>query len=121
MYHNLDIWKDSITLIKLVYKVIDELPKSEEYNLKAQLRRAVVSVALNIAEGKNRQSAKDFAHFLNIAIASLGETEACISICEELKLISRNEELHEYCKVLSYRIQALKNKILSKQKGEVDE
>ena len=68
MYKDLDVWKDSVTLIQNVYNVADKLPKSEEYNLKSQIKRAVVSIALNIAEGKTRKSAKDFSHFLNISV-----------------------------------------------------
>ena len=67
MYKDLDVWKDSVTLIQNVYNVADKLPKSEEYNLKSQIKRAVISIALNIAEGKTRKSAKDFSHFLNIS------------------------------------------------------
>lgn len=115
MYRELEVWKGAISLIKEVYNIVETLPKFEEYNLKSQIRRAVISVALNIAEGKNRQTAKDFAHFLNIAVASLGETEACLSICEELEFIKPNEELHQKCKILSYRINALKNKITPKE------
>ncbi len=111
MYRDLKIWQDSIELIQAVYKVADQLPKLEEYNLKSQMKRAVVSVALNIAEGKTRKSSKDFAHFLNISVASLAETEACLSICEALGFNKPDENLHEKCKVLSYRINALKNKI----------
>lgn len=115
MYKNLEIWNESIDLIKIIYEIVESLPKTEEYNLKAQIKRAVVSVALNIAEGKNRQTAKDFAHFLNISVASLAETEACLAICEALNFINYDEELHQKCKVLSYRINAMKNKILLKE------
>jgi len=111
MYKELDVWKESVKLIKDIYKVADELPKSEEYNLKSQLKRAIVSVALNIAEGKTRKSAKDFSHFLNISVASLAETEACLAICEALDYIEHDNSIHENCKILSYRLNALKNKI----------
>ena len=115
MYKKLEVWKDSIELIKEIYSIIDQLPKSEEYNLKSQMRRAVVSVALNIAEGKSRQSAKDCAHFLNISIASINEVEACLSICEELAFVAPNEDIHDKCKTLTYRINALKSKIYPKK------
>lgn len=116
MYKNLEIWTDAVNLIKEVYEIIDLLPTSEEYNLKNQIKRAVVSVALNIAEGKNRQSAKDFAHFLNISVASLGEVDASLSICEALGFIEYNEDIHEKCNILMRRINTLKNKILIKEK-----
>ena len=115
MYKDLEIWHDSVHLIKRVYKVIDDLPKSEEYNLKTQMRRAVVAVSLNIAEGKTRQTAKDFAHFLNVAVSSLAEVEACLSISEALGFIQEDTLLHEECNILSYRINALKNKIMQRE------
>ncbi len=74
LYRNLLMWQKSVSLIKEVYAQADKLPKSEEYNLKQQLKRAVVSVALNIAEGKNRKSSKEFINFLNISCGSLAET-----------------------------------------------
>lgn len=79
------------------------------------MKRAVVSVALNIAEGKTRKSAKSFS-FLNISVASLAEVEACLSICEALSFIECDNGLHEKCNVLSCRINALKNKIEGKVK-----
>ncbi|MDO9289069.1 MAG: four helix bundle protein, partial [Thermodesulfovibrionales bacterium] len=60
LYRDLVVWQKSVELIKKVYSLAENLPKSEEYNLKQQLKRAVVSVSLNIAEGKNRRTAKDF-------------------------------------------------------------
>ncbi|MDR1696333.1 MAG: four helix bundle protein [Endomicrobium sp.] len=111
MYKNLEIWKESIALIKTVYSECELLPKSEEYNLKSQLKRAVVSVALNIAEGKNRNSAKDFAHFLNIAVASLCEVEAIISICEELEFLKHNTKLRNSITVLIKRTNALRTNL----------
>lgn len=109
MYQKLEIWQDSIELIKKVYNIIEKLPKTEEYNLESQVKRAVVSVALNIAEGKCRNSAKDFAHFLNISIASLNEVDASLLICRELNYIDNSEEIHEKCIILPKRINTLKN------------
>ena len=63
MYRKLKIWNEAIDLIKLIYTYAEQLPKSEEYNLKSQIKRAVISVNLNIAEGKCRKSAKEFSHF----------------------------------------------------------
>ena len=92
-FQELDVWKKSVILIKRIYEITEQLPKSEEYNLKQQLKRAIVSVSLNIAEGKNRRTNKDFAHFVNIAIGSISETEAILVICEELNYCKIEEEI----------------------------
>ena len=81
LYRNLLVWQKSVSLIKEVYAQAYKLPKSEEYNLKQQLKRSVVSVALNIAEGKNRKSSKEFINYLNISCGSLAETESSLIIC----------------------------------------
>ncbi|MCL2334805.1 MAG: four helix bundle protein, partial [Endomicrobia bacterium] len=73
MYKELEIWNESVLLIKKIYSAANNFPRSEELNLKSQIKRAIVSVALNIAEGKSRKSSKDFAHFLNLSDASLKE------------------------------------------------
>lgn len=114
MYKKLEIWKESVELIKIIYLLSEKLPQSEEYNLKSQLKRAATSVALNIAEGKGRQSSKDFAHFLNLSSASLDETDAILSICEELNFLDNMSEVHEQNRKLCYRINALRNKLLKK-------
>jgi four helix bundle protein len=75
------------------------------------LKRAVVSVALNIAEGKGRKTSKDFSHFLNVACASLDEVDAIVSICEELDFIGFQDEIHNKIATLSARINALRNKL----------
>jgi len=108
MHKKLEIWKEAVELIKIIYSLSEQLPKNEEYNLKSQLKRAITSVALNIAEGKGRQSSKDFAHFLNLSSASLEETDAILSICEELNFLPNISEIHEKNKKLSYRINALR-------------
>ena len=111
MYRKLEIWRDSIDLLKDVYALADKLPKSEEYNLKSQLKRAMVSVPLNIAEGKCRASSKDFSHFLNIAAASMDEVDAVLTICEELGFLQNLADIHKKNKVLIKRINALRRKL----------
>ncbi|MBN2753870.1 MAG: four helix bundle protein [Candidatus Goldbacteria bacterium] len=111
MYKELYVWKESVELIKNVYKKAAGLPKSEEFNMKQQLKRSVVSVALNIAEGKNRRSSKEFASFLTVSVASLAEVDSVLCICEELEMVKCDMTLHEQIEVLGRRINALKNKI----------
>ena len=111
MYRKLEIWRDSIDLLKDVYALADKLPKSEECNLKSQLKRAMVSVPLNIAEGKCRASSKDFSHFLNIAATSMDEVDVVLTICEELSFLENLADIHEKNKVLTKRINALRRKL----------
>ena len=114
LYKNLLVWQKSVALIKEIYAHADKLPKSEEYNLKQQLKRAVVSVSLNIAEGKNRRTAKDFVNFLNIASGSLAETEAILTICSELELLEVPEDLFLRIEELAKMINSLISNVRSK-------
>ena len=119
MYRELEIWKESIELIKEIYYYADLLPKSEDFNLKSQIKRAIVSVTLNISEGKCKSTAKDFAHFLNIASASLSEVETIMYICLELgyfKNINIDKTLNNI-KILNKRINALRNKQVKEMKN----
>jgi four helix bundle protein len=118
LYRDLTIWQRSIELIKQVYAYAGTLPKEEEFNLKQQLRRAVVSVSLNIAEGKNRRTSKDFANFLNIACSSLAETEAILLICAELGYATVPEKLFVDIEVLSKMINSLISKLRRRDKSE---
>lgn len=92
-------------LLPKIYELADKLPKSEEYNLKSQIKRAMVSVPLNIAEGKYRYSSKDFIHFLHIAQASLIEVDVAFQIAVKLKFINDYDkvqnEINELAKMLS--------------------
>ena len=107
LYRDLLVWQKSVSLIKEVYAEADKLPRSEEYNLKQQLKRAVVSVSLNIAEGKNRRTAKDFMNFLNISRGSLAETEAILLICSDLGLLHIPEDLLSHIEELAKMINSL--------------
>jgi four helix bundle protein len=115
LYRNLLVWQKSVSLIKEVYAQADKLPKSEEYNLKQQLKRAVVSVALNIAEGKNRKSSKEFINFLNISCGSLAETESILIICNELEFIPLSEKTMQNIEELAKMLNSLIGHIKSKQ------
>ncbi|MEN8775570.1 MAG: four helix bundle protein [Polaribacter sp.] len=74
-YTDLDVWKYSRELVKKVYLLIKKNPKEEIYGLTNQIRRSVVSVPSNIAEGIGRLSNKETIHFLYIAKGSLQEVE----------------------------------------------
>jgi four helix bundle protein len=84
-YHKLLLWKRLKTFIKLVYQLTENLPKTEEFGLKTQMRRAIVSVISNFVEGYLDKSRKNKLRYLNIARSSLMELEAQSEICKILE------------------------------------
>ena len=84
----LEVWKEAVELTVEVYELTKAFPKEEIYGLTSQIRRAVVSVPSNIAEGCARKSATETIHFLYIAIGSLAEVETQIIISNRLGYIS---------------------------------
>lgn len=90
-YKDLFVWQKSIQLVTDIYKLTKVFPKDECYGLVSQMQRAAVSIPSNIAEGNERNSAKEFAHFLSIARGSLAELETQIIIAEKLEYIKTNQ------------------------------
>ncbi len=74
-YKELEIWKEGLELAKLVYEITQDFPKEEIYGLTSQLRRCVIYISSNIAEGSGRDSTKDFNHFIAITTGSSFELE----------------------------------------------
>jgi len=83
-YKDLLVWRKSVELAILIYKLTSKFPKEEVYGISSQLKRASVSVASNIAEGSIRGSKKDFCHFLRMASGSIAELQTQIEICKHL-------------------------------------
>ena len=92
-YEDLMAWQRAMLLAKLVYGVQKQLPKEEVYGLGDQIRRAVVSIPSNIAEGFGRESDKDFKHFLSIARGSLYETKTQLELAESLGYLQMPTEV----------------------------
>lgn len=90
-FKNLDIWKRAVVLATKVYKVTSSLPEEEKYGLTSRLRRCVVSISSNIAEGAGRNTNKDFRRFLSIAYGSSYELETQFIIATNLGLLSKSE------------------------------
>ena len=76
-YRDLIVWQKSVTLVTDVYRLTARLPRSEEFALAAQMRRAAVPIAANIAEGHGRPSTRDYLRFINMAAGSVRELETC--------------------------------------------
>jgi four helix bundle protein len=74
-YRDLNVWRQSVDLVEVVYRVTANFPKTEIYGLTSQIRRASVSVPSNIAEGQGRRSPKKFCQFLRHSRGSLMEVE----------------------------------------------
>jgi four helix bundle protein len=88
-YHQLDIWNRAMDYVVATYQFAATLPVEEKYNLASQLRRAVTSVPLNIAEGCGTASKAEFARFLGFAYRSLKEVVTCLELCQRLYPASR--------------------------------
>ena len=87
-FFDLRVYKEAKQLVREVYSLVDSFPQNENYALSDQLRRAVVSVPSNIAEGSGRFSNKEKIHFVEIAYGSLSETLCQLDIAHDLGYIS---------------------------------
>ena len=90
-YTELDVWKNSRKLVTDVYQLTKSFPKDELYGLTNQIRRCVISVPSNIAEGCGRQTTKDTIHFLYISRGSLYELETQLFVASDLEYINKKE------------------------------
>lgn len=113
-YKDLIVWQKSILLSITIYRLSKKFPKEEIYGLTSQIRRASVSIPSNIAEGRNRNTKKDFVQFLKISLGSVAELETQTEIAHKLNYINSQElstvvslsneitrMLHSLCKKLS--------------------
>ena len=82
------VWHKARVLIKEVYMVTRDFPKEEQYGLVSQLRRAVVSIAANIAEGAGRNTNEEFKQFLGIASGSAYEVQTLLQISNDLQMVT---------------------------------
>ncbi len=87
-YRDLVVWQKSMQLMVLVYEATKGFPKDELYGLTSQLRRSIMSVPSNIAEGSSRRSTQEFIRFLNIATGSLAEAETQVEAARMLGYLS---------------------------------
>ena len=99
-YTKIEAWRLADDLAVSVYKATKKFPKDELYGITSQLRRAASSVAANIVEGSARESLKDYLHFLQIARASLSETQYFFHLAGRLEYLSETTaaDLASQCK-----------------------
>lgn len=87
-YTELEVWKHARELASNIYELTSTYPKTEQFGLTSQMRRSVVSIPSNIAEGCGRQHKKETMHFLSISRGSLYELETQLYVSKDLKFIS---------------------------------
>lgn len=90
-FRKLNIWIDSVELSVVVLNTTKNFPSIHKFDLGSQINRSAVSIPSNIAEGSGRTSNKEFARFIDIAIASAFELETQIIIATKIELISENQ------------------------------
>ena len=110
-YQDLKVWQKAIELTSEIYKLVKLLPNEERYALSDQIRRAVVSVPSNIAEGRGRGTNKEFVRYLLMSRGSLWEVSTQLVICERLQYL--NQEQTAYARQLITEISKMINALAS--------
>ena len=115
-FQDLLVWQRAIEMTVFIYALTQEFPKAEAYGLTSQLRRATVSVASNIAEGRGRLTQGEFKQFLGLAQGSNYEVQTQLIVAGRLmmgnsEMLSNAEGLSiEVAKMLSSLIATLQLK-----------
>ena len=108
-FEKLEIWKLSREFVAHIYRVTGKFPDAERFGLVSQIRRAAVSISLNIVEGSDRKSDKEFERFLRIALTSLEGTIAAFYLALDLNFMQKTEfdALYQESEKLIAKIQAM--------------
>ncbi len=109
-----DVWQSSHKIVLDIYQITSTFPKEELFGLTSQIRRSIVSIPNNIAEGCGRNSDKEFAQFLNIALGSLSESEYLLFLAKDLKYIRTEdfERINEELNTVKRRLYQLRLKLI---------
>lgn len=107
-FKDLEVWKEGRILAQNIYQLAGTLPEEEKYGLTSQIKRCVISIPSNIAEGSAKDSQKDFGRFLQISLGSCFELESHLILCTDFGMIDQNCSAEH----LKY-IQQLQKKIYS--------
>jgi len=114
-YKKYDTWKIAHELVKEIYIVSENFPKSELFGLTSQIRRASVSIPTNIAEGCGRSTDKEFARFLEISLGSTNETEYLLLLSCDLGFASEEnlQSLNPKLNLIRQKLIQLRKKLLN--------
>jgi four helix bundle protein len=115
-HERLDVWQKAIEWAQGIYVVSAGFPEAERFGLQAQMRRAAVSVASNIAEGAGRYTAADFARFVEIAYGSLMETVCQATIAHNLGYMNAHDHdrLRTQAETIARMLSSLRRSRLSR-------
>ena len=108
-FEKLEVWKDAREFTSLLYKVTSSFPVKERFGLVDQIRRATVSIVLNIAEGSTKGSDRDFRRFLKMSQGSINEVVTGMYIALDQKFISQKQfdEIYDFALRINSRLNAL--------------
>ncbi len=87
------VWQKAMSWVENIYAASSDFPKSEQFGMTSQLRRASVSVPANIAEGAERPGTKEFRQFIGIALGSLAEAETLVLLSSRLGYLKHDHEV----------------------------
>jgi len=112
-FKKFEVWQLSHQLTLKIYKSTKFFPKEEVFGLTSQIRRSFASIGYNISEGSGRNSDKEFAHFINIALGSSNEAENQLILSRDLEYLSENnfQELSEELILLKKKLVTLWNRL----------
>jgi len=106
-HERLQVWRDAMELVEVVYRLSADFPDSERFSLTTQLRRAAISVPSNIAEGAARRSTLEYLRFLSMARGSLSEMDTQLQIAERLTYVSDTQHATELVNRVFAKLNAL--------------
>lgn len=108
-FENLDVWKLARQFVNLIYTKTKSFPNDELFGLTSQLRRAAISILLNITEGSDRKSDIEFIRFLRIAYTSMEETLAAGYVGVDQGYLTKEEfqAIYDASNVLGKKLNAL--------------
>ena len=90
-FTSLKAWRKAHEVSLAMYELTKRLPRQDRYDLGSQMRRAAFSAAANLAEGRERETDADFAHFVTISAGSMSEVQYYLIVCRDLRLFDEEE------------------------------
>jgi four helix bundle protein len=108
-FGKLEVWKKTISFVDKIYNATRTFPQEEVFVVTSQLRRAAISISLNIAEGAGRKSKKEFKHFITIAYGSLCEIITLLEISFKRRYLNKDSynKLYKDCEEIAKMLSGL--------------